>query len=702
MKFQVKEETKLEKSSKVIIQTKDPSVWGSSSAVRMRYGKNECVAHIDSIRPGPDLLLIDKFLRLHLDIKRDLIGDFYVDVQPIDEIENATRVTVSIPAEWIGNNEEWIKKKILNKPVTLHQRFQIYSLSKSEIIVISDITPRPSAVITDQTKINFETIKNIKKQDVITYSDIGGLGPALAKIRELVEFPLRLPDAMAYLGIEPPRGILLHGPPRTGKTLIARALANEVGAEFFSIQGPEIISAYYGKSEEKLRDLFKDAQDRAPSIILIDEIDSIAPKRDAVKGELEIRVVSTLLTLMDGLKKMKGVIIIGTTNRPNAIDPAIRAPGRLEHEIYIGIPDLEGRQEILDIHTKRNDMPLADDVDIMEIAKRTHGFVGGDIAFLCREAGYSAFRRYLRDQDTFDISSLKVTMEDFKNALGIVKPSALREVLISIPKDVTWEKIGGLGEIKTIIEENIIQGIRNPKVFKEMGIRPARGILLYGPPGTGKTLIAKALANDCEANFISVKGPELRSKWFGESEEKIRFIFDTARRVAPCIIFFDELDATAPIRGRDASGLTESLVNQLLTEMDGIGTTEGVFVIGATNRVELIDPALLRPGRFDYQIKIPLPNEDGRRDIFSIHLKKDVISEDITDNMDHIIKDTAGFSGAEIEDVCRLSALKALREVNFSKPNKIRMEHIASTIDDILQKNKEIYKEDKDTMSYIT
>lgn len=693
MRIEAKEDPRLG-NNRVIIQTEEHSLWGAV-AVKIKYGEKEYFASVESIRPGKNLLLVDKSIRLYLDIRRDP----YVNIESIDKVENAKRATISIPVDWIDKNEKLVRNSVLNKVVAVSQRLQIYTINDSQTVIVSEVVPGPFVTITEDTKINFEPLKNFEIGDMeTTYSDIGGLGPALNKIRELVEFPLRLPDAMAYLGIEPPKGILLHGPPRTGKTLLVKALANEVGYKFFTIQGPEIINAFYGESERKLRNIFEEAQKNAPSIILIDEIDSIAPKRDSARGELEVRIVSTLLTLMDGLKKSKGVIIIGTTNRPNAIDPAIRAPGRLEYEIYIGIPDLEGREEILEIHAKRKGMPLQN-VDLKDIAKMTHGFVGGDIAFLCREAGQSAFRRYLGEcQDDFDFSSLRVTMEDFKNALDIVHPSALREVSVSVPKDVTWEKIGGLREIKSIIEENIIQGIKNPNIFKEMGIRPAKGILLYGPPGTGKTLIAKALANSCNANFISVKGPELRSRWFGESEERIRFIFDTAGKVAPCIIFFDEIDALAPTRGAGdgTNKLTDSLVNQLLTEMDGIVSTEGIFVIGATNRVELIDPALLRPGRFDYQVKIPLPDKEGRKAIFSIHLKKDARCKDIEDSMEDIIKTTDGLSGAEIEDICRLSALKALREVNFEKTNKIRAEHIYSTIEEILEKKKDIYKSDKE------
>jgi len=706
LKFQTKEDPNLEGQSKVIIQTEGSNSWCSASAVHMKYEKNECVAFIDSISPGPELVLMDKLLRENLNAK----VNSQIEVEPLksSDLKDAMRVAVLIHPNWLGPiGEKNVRESLLNKLVTVNQQFRVYTLNGSELVKISEITPLPFAIIKEETKMDFKPLRDSEKKDVgVTWGDIGGLGSAKTKIRELIEYPLSLPDAMKYLGIEPPKGILLYGPPRTGKTLIAKALANEVGVEIFTIQGPEIISAYQGKSEEKLREIFKEAQDKAPSIILIDEIDSISPKRDTVKGELEVRIVSTLLTLMDGLKQTKGIIIVGTTNRPNYIDPAIRAPGRLEYEIYIGIPNAEGRKEILEIHTKRKGMPLAEDVDFQELAEKTHGFVGGDIAFLCREAGYSVFRRSFSFEkniknETFDLSSLKVTMQDFKNALEVVHPSALREISVSVPKDVTWGKIGGLGEIKTIIEENIIQGIKNPHVFKEMGIRPARGILLYGPPGTGKTLIAKAIANDCGANFISIKGPELRSKWFGESEEKIRFIFDTARKVVPCIIFFDELDALAPVRGTDTSGLTDSLVNQLLAEMDGIETTEGVFVVGATNRVELIDPALLRPGRFDYQIKVPLPDKEGRQAIFTIHLKEGIIEEDF--DLKKIIERTEGFSGAEIEDVCRLAALKALREVSFKRSNIIRMEHLMSVLEEILQKRKEVYGDkEKDVKRYIS
>lgn len=703
IKFQLKEKDILIRSSKVIIQTETPSLWSSASAVHIKYNKNECVAFIDSIIPGSDMLFIDKYLLLNLNTK---INSF-VEITPIesDSLNAATRAIISIPPNWLGTEgEKWALDSVLNKPVTTNQHFLVYTLKGYETVTISEITPSPFAVITKETNIIFEAFKDNKKKEMgVRYSDIGGLGSALIQIRELIELPLLLPTPMEYLGIEPPKGILLYGPPRTGKTLIAKALANEVGAKFFIIQGPEILSSFYAGGAQNLKKIFEEAQDNAPSIILIDEIDSIAPKRSAVGGGEDLKLVSMFLVLMDGLKESKGVMVIGTTNRPDAIDPAMRAPGRLEYEIYIGIPDVEGRKEILEIHTKKKGMPLANDVDLQELAEKTQGFVGGDIAALCREAGYSAFRRYYRNYENVkegnvDFSKLEVRMEDFKNALKIVYPSAIREVLVTIPKDVTWEKIGGLGEIKTVIEENVIQWIKNPQIFKEMGIRPAKGILLYGPPGTGKTLIAKALANSCEANFISIKGPELRSKWFGESEEKLRFIFETAKKVTPCIIFFDEIDALAPIRGTDPSGLTDSIVNQLLSEIDGIETIEGVYVVGATNRVELIDPALLRPGRFDYQIKVPLPDKEGRREIFDIHLKKEVRAKDI--NMEEIIEKTEGLSGAEIENICRLAGLKSLKEVDFKKPNKIRMEHLMAAIKEISIKKKEIYNENE-TKKYI-
>jgi len=517
-------------------------------------------------------------------------------------------------------------------------------------------------------------------------------------VRELVEFPMRYREVMAQIGIEPPRGILLYGPPGTGKTLIARALANELDAHFFFIQGPEILSAYHGKSEENLRSIFEQAEQEAAdgrfAIILIDEIDSIAPKRDAGHGETEAKLVAMLLTLMEGLKTKRGFIVIGTTNRPNAIDPALRRPGRFEYEIYCGIPDVRGRESILRIHTRN--MPLVEGFDLKRWAARTHGFTGADLAMLCREAGRNTFRRLLAEQmggamNDIDFvpppltsellagDVIRVTAEDFEKADSVVFPSGMRELLVQIPKDVTWDSIGGLQEAVRIIEENIIKPLSHPEVFQQMGIRPARGLLLHGPPGTGKTLLAKAIANECEANFISIKGPELRSKWFGESEEKVRFVFDTARKNSPCIIFLDEVDSMMPGRGKITdSGLTDSIVNQFLAEMDGVQSTEGVFVIGATNRPELIDEALLRPGRFDYHVQVPLPDAAARREIFRIHLRAGMLASDV--NLDALVEMTAEQSGAEVAEICRLAGLIAVREKDFQEPVPIRQGHLLAAL----------------------
>jgi transitional endoplasmic reticulum ATPase len=688
--FPVKENPKLSNTSRVIIQTNKPAVWSSTTAIHMRLDNKEGVAYLDSIIPGPDCIIVDKNLFLFLNATTGSL----LEIEPWKELNDAVEAVIVIPSNWLGTVvENTITRALISKPFAAGQQLVIPTLKGNEFVTISKIKPALFAVITEKTKISFEARKESSKKSHtgVHYTDIGALKPVIDKIRELIEFPLRLPEAMKALGIEPPRGILLHGPPRTGKTLIAKALANELGIEYIPIQGPEILSAYFSKSENNLRDKFNEARKKAPSLIVIDEIDSIAPKRDSLRGETELRIVSTLLTEMDGLKDTKGVLVVGTTNRPNAIDPALRAPGRLEYELYIGIPNVQGRKEILEIHTRT--MPLAKgikDAGLGELAEKTHGFVGGDLAFLCREAGYGAFRRYFNNPESrikkeeISLSSLEVNMDDFKKALETIHPSALRELLVSIPKDVTWEKIGGLREVKTVIQENVIQGIKNPQVLKDEGIKPAKGILLYGSPGTGKTMVAKALANECDANFISVKGPQLRSKWFGESEEKVRFIFETARKATPCIIFLDEVDSMAPVRGKDASGLTDSIVNQLLSEMDGVESIDGVFVVGATNRLELIDEAMLRPGRFDYQIRIPLPDAESRQQIFMIHLKKGIIGEDV--DMDDIVKKTEGFSGAEIAEACRLAGLRALREVDFKMVNKIRMKHFRTAIVDIQQR----------------
>ncbi|MEM3806686.1 MAG: CDC48 family AAA ATPase, partial [Thermoproteota archaeon] len=500
----------------------------------------------------------------------------------------------------------------------------------------------------------------------VTYEDIGGLDSAIQKIREMVELPLRHPELFERLGIEAPKGVLLHGPPGTGKTLLAKAVANETNANFISISGPEIMSKYYGESEQRLREIFKEAQENAPSIIFIDEIDSIAPKREEVTGEVEKRVVAQLLSLMDGLKSRGKVVVIGATNRVNAIDPALRRPGRFDREIEIGVPDKRARLEILQIHTRG--MPLAEDVNLKQLADSTHGFVGADLAALAKEAALRALRRVLPkiDLEAEEIpaeilNSLKVTMQDFLDALKEVEPSAMREVMIETP-NVHWEDIGGLEDVKRELNMSIEWPLKYSELFQQLGIKQPKGVLLIGPPGTGKTLLAKALATESEANFISIKGPELLSKWVGESEKGIREIFRKARQASPCIIFFDEIDAIAPVRGSGFgdSNVTERMISQLLTEMDGLEELKGVVIVAATNRPDMIDPALLRPGRFDKIIKLGWPNYETRVAIFEVHLRGKPIASDV--NIHKLAELTEGFTGADIAYVVNEAGLLALKE----------------------------------------
>ncbi|MFX0137618.1 MAG: CDC48 family AAA ATPase [Candidatus Hodarchaeota archaeon] len=498
----------------------------------------------------------------------------------------------------------------------------------------------------------------------VTYEDIGGLEGEILRIREMIELPLRYPELFERLGIESPSGVLLQGPPGCGKTLLAKAVANESNVYFLSINGPEIMSKFYGESEKRIRQIFDDAERNAPAIIFIDEIDSIAPKRENVTGEVERRVVAQLLALMDGLKYRNNVIVIGASNRPNAIDPALRRPGRFDREIEIGVPDKNGREEVLLIHSRG--MPL-EGVDLTEFATRTHGFVGADLAALCREAAMFALRRikpkinFAESRIPFElIQQLGVKKEDFEEALRIIDPSALREIFIDIPS-VPWESVGGLKEVKRELIESVELPIKNPNLFKKFGIKPTNGVLLFGCPGTGKTLIAKAVATESETNFIAVRGPEIFSKWVGESEKAIREIFRKARQTAPSIIFFDEIDALAPERGLNPGHkVVDTVVNQLLSEISGLQNLEQVVCIAATNRPEILDKALLRPGRFDKLIYVPMPDEQARITIFKIHTKDMPISSDI--NLEKLAKLTEGYSGADIENICREAVLLLIRE----------------------------------------
>ena len=500
----------------------------------------------------------------------------------------------------------------------------------------------------------------------VTYEDIGGMRDVVKKVREMIELPLRHPELFERLGIEPPKGVLLYGPPGCGKTLLARAVANESGAHFISISGPEVTSKWYGESEKRIRDIFEDAEKNAPSIIFIDEIDAIAPKREEVTGEVERRMVSQLLTCMDGLKRRGKVIVIAATNRPHSLDPALRRPGRFDREIEIPVPDKEGRLEILKIHTRN--MPLAKDVDLKYLAEITHGYVGADLEALCKEAAMSALRRVLpeikwkeeKELPKEVIEKLVVTKQDFMNALHLVEPSAMREVLVEVP-NVKWEDVGNLEEVKQTLKEIVEWPLKYPENFKKLGIQPPRGILLYGPPGCGKTLLARAVATESGANFIAVKGPELKSMWVGESERRIRELFRRAKQVAPCIIFFDEIDALAPKRGLYfGEKVTESIVSQLLTEMSGIEELKGIVVMAATNRPDIVDPALLRPGRFDKLVLVPPPNEKGRLEILKVHTKNMPLAKDV--DLKEIARKTEGFSGADLEALCKEAAMSALRE----------------------------------------
>ena len=552
-------------------------------------------------------------------------------------------------------------------------------------IKLAVVTTKPAGVvqITEITEVEVQTepvdvskLEGVKNVVDVTYEDIGGLKEEVKKVREMIEIPLKRPELFERLGISPPKGVLMHGPPGTGKTLLAKAVANESDAHFITINGPEIMSKYVGGSEERLRELFEEAEENAPSIIFIDEIDAIAPKREEVSGEVERRTVAQLLTLMDGLKSRGQVVVIGATNRPDALDHAIRRGGRFDREIEIGVPDKDGRGEVLQIHTRG--MPLDDKVDLEEMADTTHGFVGADLESLCKEAAMRVLRRVLPDikgDEEISKETLKkmiVTKADFKEALKEVSPSALREVLVQVP-DIKWDDIGGLESAKQELQEAVEWPLKYPESFEKFGVRPPRGVLIYGPPGTGKTLLAKAVANESDANFIAVKGPELLSKWVGESEKGVREVFRKARQTAPTVIFFDEIDSIASTRGGSSSdsGVTQRVVNQLLTEIDGLEELQDVAVIAATNRVDILDPALTRPGRFDRHVKVDDPDEKARTAIFKVHTTKMPLADDV--DLEILAKRTEGFVGADIEAVCREAVMLTLRESLESE--KVDMKH---------------------------
>jgi len=536
--------------------------------------------------------------------------------------------------------------------------------------VVAETNPKSAVIITEQTEVvlNPEAIE-VSDEEVpeVTYEDIGGLEEEITKVREMIEIPLKHPEVFERLGVDAPKGVLLHGPPGTGKTLLAKAVANETNAHFILINGPEIMSKYYGQSEENLRKKFEEAEKNAPSIIFIDEVDAIASKREETRGEVERRVVAQLLTLMDGLKSRGKVVVIAATNVPNILDPALRRPGRFDRELEIGVPNKDGRLNVLKIHTRH--MPLDKDVNLKEIAAVTHGFVGADLAALAKEAAMIVLRRILpelkanKDKDEplpkELLEKLMIRKKDFKEALKVVRPSALREVLVEVP-NVKWSDIGGLETVKQELKEAVEWPLKRPDAFRRLGVKPPKGILLYGPPGTGKTLLAKAVANESEANFISVKGPELLSKWVGESEKAVREIFKKASQTSPTIIFFDEIDSIAPRRGMSSdSNVTERVVNQLLTEIDGLEGMQDIVIIGATNRPDIMDTALLRPGRFDRIILCPVPDLQGRLEAFKVHSRNMPLKDVDVEELAHR---TEGYVGADIEAVCREAAILALRQ----------------------------------------
>ena len=569
----------------------------------------------------------------------------------------------------ITGGEEYLRRLLDGRVLTRGDVIEISVMGRKIELVATKITPAAEAVIIgDRTgiEISEKPAKEERAIPRISYEDIGGLGPEIKKIREMIELPMKHPELFERLGVEAPKGVLLHGPPGTGKTLLARALASETNSHFQTLSGPEIMSKYYGESEERLREIFKEAEEEAPSIIFIDEIDSIAPKREEVTGEVERRIVAQLLAVMDGLESRGKVVVIGATNRPDSLDPALRRPGRFDREIEIGVPNREARLEVLQIHARG--MPLAEDVKLEKLADITHGFVGADLAALAREAGMRALRRIVPELD-LDVESIPVEIlnkivvvnEDFVDALRELEPSAMREVLVESP-NVRWDDIGGLAEVKQELMEAVEWPLAYPKLFSHMAASPPKGIMLYGPPGTGKTLMAKAVATESQANFISVKGPEFLSKWVGESERAVRETFRKARQAAPTVLFFDEMDAIAPARGGGTSDshVTERVISQILSEMDGLEALHNVVVIAATNRPDIIDPALLRPGRFDRMIEIGMPDQEARLDILKIHTAKRPLAEDV--DLVAISKRTDGYSGADLASVCNEAVMLAIRE----------------------------------------
>uniref|UniRef100_A0A7E4UM96 vesicle-fusing ATPase n=1 Tax=Panagrellus redivivus TaxID=6233 RepID=A0A7E4UM96_PANRE len=622
-----------------------------------------------------DKILMNRVVRHNLRIR---LGDT-VTIHALASIQYATNVHILPIDDTIegltGNLFEVFLKPYFEgayRPVHKGDIFSVTAAMRTVEFKVVDTAPEPFSIVAPDTIIHCEG-DPIKREDEeeslneVGYDDIGGVRKQMAQIKEMVELPLRHPQLFKSIGIKPPRGILLFGPPGTGKTMIARAVANETGCFFFLINGPEIMSKMSGESESNLRKAFAQCEANSPAILFIDEIDAIAPKREKTHGEVERRIVSQLLTLMDGLKQRAHVIVMAATNRPNSIDPALRRFGRFDREIDIGVPDAAGRLEVLRIHCKN--MKLSDDVNLEQVANECHGYVGADLASLCSEAALQQIREKMDlidlESESIDVevlNSLAVTMENFRFAMSKNNPSALRETVVETP-NVSWDDIGGLQSVKRELQELVQYPVEHPEMFLKFGMQPSRGVLFYGPPGCGKTLLAKAIARECQANFISIKGPELLTMWFGESEANVREVFDKARAAAPCVLFFDELDSIAKARGGssgDGGGSADRIINQVLTEMDGIGSKKNVFVIGATNRPDIIDGAIMRPGRLDQLIYIPLPDEPSRYAIFKANLRKTPLAADI--DLGFLAKSTVGFSGADITEICQRACKLAIRE----------------------------------------
>jgi transitional endoplasmic reticulum ATPase len=641
---------------------------------------------------GKKLIRIDGYTRNNIGVGIDDI----VSVRKVN-VKKAEQVILAPTEELnIVGLEDYLPELLEGRVVTRGDMIPLNIMGRRIGFAVTSTSPTDAASLIDSnTEFIIGSIPKAAAKGVprVSYEDIGGLRNEVQKVREMIELPLRHPEIFDRIGIEAPKGVLLHGPPGTGKTLLAKAVANETNANFYSISGPEIMSKFYGESEERLREVFKEAEENAPSIIFIDEIDSIAPKREEVSGDVEKRVVSQLLTLMDGIQSRGKLVVIGATNRPNAIDPALRRPGRFDREIDIGIPDEQGRLDILLIHTRG--MPLTEDVNLESIAKVTHGFVGADLEALSKEAAMRSLRRILPEINLEQpkipaeiLNKIKITKQDFDEALRDVQPSAMREVLVQRP-NVGWEDIGGLQQVKEELAEAIEWPLKHADLFTEANVEPPKGILLYGPPGTGKTMIAKAVAATSEANFISIKGPELISKWVGESEKGVREVFRKARQAAPCVIFFDELDAVAPRRGGSEGDahVTERLLSQMLTELDGLEDLKGVVVIGATNRPDIIDEALLRPGRFDRILEVPSPDYESRKQIIQIHTKKKPLEPDV--NLDKLVEMTEGMTGADIAALVNAAAMTAIKEhVRQKSGSKLRisMRHFETALNKVKKK----------------